>query len=182
MAPELLQGDHLKTCSSDTYAYSMLMVEVNTMSCSVIPDYVVAERLSKAFSGSPPFRDLRIEFDLISAVTSGKRPVCPLDLVGEEEEKVRNGRLWQLIQICWHTEPQLRPVMSDVHGLMREMTGEDEMRQCVLKDFVILGQLDLEEYVRWVTEGKKDDNSAQDVLSGDASGNEQAEPASNEPP
>jgi len=131
MAPELMQGDQPKTNLSDTYAYAMLMIEV--------------------FSGSPPFPTLRYDATLVTAVISGQRPPCPFDLAGEEKD--RNERLWRLMQVCWHTKPQYRPVMSDVHGLMQEIVGDTEMRQCVLKEFVILGQLVLDGYTQWATKG-----------------------------
>ncbi|KLO13306.1 kinase-like protein, partial [Schizopora paradoxa] len=132
MAPELMQGDHSKTCLSDTYAYAMLMIEV--------------------FSGSHPFPNLRYDASLVAAIMTGQRPACPFDLRGEDQN--RNARLWRLIQICWHANPQFRPVMSGVNDLMQEIIGDDEMRQCVLKDFVILGRIDLGDYLHWVAKGK----------------------------
>lgn len=110
-----------------------------------------AKNIVKVFSGSSPFPELRYEAELVSSVISGGRPACPLNLDGEV--KVRNERLWRLIQICWHTMPQSRPVMADVQVLLEEIIGGTEMRQCPLREFVILGKLDLKGYVRGVIKG-----------------------------
>lgn len=108
--------------------------------------------ISKVFSGTHPFPNLRYDASLVAAIMNGQRPACPLDLRGDDQ--IRNGRLWRLIQICWHANPQFRPVMSDVNGLMEEIIGDKKTRQCVLKEFVILGRIELGDYLNWVARGK----------------------------
>ncbi|KDQ53643.1 hypothetical protein JAAARDRAFT_137090 [Jaapia argillacea MUCL 33604] len=88
MAPELLEDDQqYRSVSSDVYAFGMVMFE--------------------AFSGLPPFTELRDEVAIISLIKSGNTPTRPPDTTPQLSDEI-----WSIIESCWSYVPRNRPSVT----------------------------------------------------------------------
>ncbi|KZT18759.1 kinase-like protein [Neolentinus lepideus HHB14362 ss-1] len=93
MAPELHDptlAEGADRRSADVYSFAMLWVEVWT-------EY-------------PPFESISKEGQVILTVMAGNRPDRPR----HESHGYLTDCLWELVQACWHQEPQWRPAIRDV--------------------------------------------------------------------
>jgi len=82
--------------------------------------YAFALVCYQMFSGQIPFYEYKKEFQIIQALTQGRRPSCPLD----ERSIIRglNDTIWHdLIEPCWAQCPLKRPLMSQIVGHLRAL-------------------------------------------------------------
>jgi len=101
MAPEIIEGESSPSKASDTYSFSMTILELLT--------------------GKHPFAEYKKELTLIRAMTQFPmvlpqrpimEPMVQLWLLTDE--------MWSLMQKCWDTS-QKRPTMEDVSNALQAM-------------------------------------------------------------
>jgi len=96
MAPEIIEGESSPSKASDTYSFSMTILELVT--------------------GKHPFAEYKKEFTLIRAMTQfpivlPQRPMDPSWLTDE---------MWSLMEKCWAISHN-RPTMEDVSNALQAM-------------------------------------------------------------
>ncbi|KDQ14058.1 hypothetical protein BOTBODRAFT_55778 [Botryobasidium botryosum FD-172 SS1] len=96
MAPELHTGSD-QSKAVDVYAFGMLALEI--------------------YTGAIPFQDVSSDGLVIQQVTAGTRPSRP--------SGPRNlpDHLWELIEKCWHTDPETRPDIALAFDLLSKASS-----------------------------------------------------------
>lgn len=112
MAPEIIDPEEcglervVLTRQSDIYSLGMTIWEVRPKSAVTGVDILIAN--CQIFSGKPPFYELPRDPVVIRRVLQGVRPERPpaSDTLGLSD------KLWNLLEHCWHVQPQERPSME----------------------------------------------------------------------
>jgi len=122
-APEILSEKGAHSKEADVFAFSMVMIEVG---CSIgcrISAYCHFV-LIQAFTGAIPFSSCTPPMAML-AIMQGKRPPRPTHPALTEE-------LWEVMQHCWATEPNLRPPVSDaLKILFSPLVSHSWWRLCI---------------------------------------------------
>ena len=114
MAPELFneiegQPNPRVTAASDTYSFSMTVIEVSPSLASISSALLT---ILQIFTGSMPFADVRNDALVVHHVLGGKRPK-------RETCQEIDQNLWNILQSCWNTDPTQRPSMSTVLAFLQ---------------------------------------------------------------
>ncbi|KAF7333349.1 Protein kinase domain-containing protein [Mycena venus] len=89
-APELFQGNAIKTFKTDIYAFGCVCYEILT--------------------GEIPFQELSNDMKVMWEVAAGRRPARPPSCSGT----IALDSLWKLLQNCWNGQAQMRPSASQI--------------------------------------------------------------------
>ena len=99
LSPELLKGGVVPDFPADTWAFSMVMLEV--------------------FTGDHPFPQIRREAQLFWVVgKNGLRPTRPTGT--QRGAQWVSDDVWEFLQKCWVTEPSERPPMKEVADMVKQ--------------------------------------------------------------
>lgn len=115
MAPELFKSQNVKakTCSSDTYSYGSVILEVSIVKLKGVLFYNEPVQI---MTGEHPYNDisdLQVINQLLHGVTP-KRPRMP----------ILNPGVWDLMERCWSATPSDRPKMAFVLSRMEKFYNE----------------------------------------------------------
>ena len=112
-APEIFRGSPT-TKESDIFSFGMVMIEVGgdgSVKCqSTYP-------LFKAFTGKVPFSGMPLT-SAMSSIANGGRP-------GRPDHPDFAEPLWTLTQRCWSQDPQDRPDIQEVTGVLKDLSAFD---------------------------------------------------------
>ncbi|KAF9648576.1 kinase-like protein [Thelephora ganbajun] len=94
-APEVLEKGDKNTREADIFAFGMVVIE--------------------AFTGKYPFSDFNT-LAIVPKIVDGERPPRPQEAQGLG----LTDSVWDMILRCWRKDPDHRPTMTEVVGLLRE--------------------------------------------------------------
>ncbi|KXN84991.1 Serine/threonine-protein kinase HT1 [Leucoagaricus sp. SymC.cos] len=101
-APELLEFELSEpTASADVYAFGSIMYEI--------------------FTGQIPFHEICQQVRVMKAILEGKRPTKPVPIHPAWTKWGLSEDIWELMEECWETEPEQRPVASKVVQLITKL-------------------------------------------------------------
>ncbi|KAG7090229.1 hypothetical protein E1B28_011829 [Marasmius oreades] len=100
LSPELLWSDPPCTSSrsSDIYAFACVSYEV--------------------FTGTVPFHGFNDGQIIVAVVFEKKHPLRP-----DSDSTSLNDRMWNIMVDCWNTDPDLRPLTSEVFARVDDLKG-----------------------------------------------------------
>lgn len=102
LAPELLEGSRLTT-ACDVYSFSMTMLE-----CITLKD---------------PFHDIKRDFLIARQLSKGVKPEKPdLTVLQPYLKGGDTGAMWEVMQICWTSNPDQRPAMIALSQQLMELS------------------------------------------------------------
>ncbi|EIN07881.1 kinase-like protein [Punctularia strigosozonata HHB-11173 SS5] len=79
----------------------------------------------EAFTLLAPFPNLDSEYEVIRHLTRGGKPERPAaPYVLRPHAELISDRLWRLLELCWATEPAMRPSMSFVVDALEDIGGD----------------------------------------------------------
>lgn len=128
-APEVLRGGTLDE-QGEIFSFAMLAIEVRygnlpVMSLFLLTTTYVAPM--QVFTDAVPFSD-RSDHIITMELVQGRRPPRP-------KHPDVTGRVWRLIQRCWHQDPRLRP---EAEGILRELRESSVSRSFCDRLLVVL--------------------------------------------
>ncbi|KAK6978010.1 TKL/TKL-ccin protein kinase [Favolaschia claudopus] len=105
--PEYFLGDdgahHIRTQSTDVYAYSMVVLEI--------------------LSGLEPYHHLPTEHAVVAHIVRGGQPIRR-----HVDRKTVNDSLWQLLTSLWTAKPHTRPSIFEIIGQLIKIQQNDSTR------------------------------------------------------
>ncbi|KAF9265320.1 kinase-like protein, partial [Marasmius fiardii PR-910] len=95
LAPELMNPDNIGVPSQTTR-------DIYALGCTIF----------ELLTGSAPFSEKKMDFQIIMAVLNGTRPIRPPDCPES---------LWDVVESCWKEDSQMRPTAAEVTSQLSQM-------------------------------------------------------------